>query len=322
MPQRLSDLDGKEVSLVGRAANRRRFLVLKSATGEAQMDEVKALQHIEAIDKAGLGEAVEALTAADSELAASVLSKAAMTDEEKRKVKAALRVLGPEVAKKLPGFLRAAGMHEDEEEKPPMKKSDEQSEDKPEVKPTAEIKKNADGTWDLSALPDSQRPAFEAVIKAQEADSAKLRDELKKAADAAKASDEKLATIQAEKERAEMITKAAEFRDLPGASPDDMGPILIKIRKALETAEFDKVFAMLKASALIVRKSALFGEIGSGDQGGTSAKAEANRKAEELRKHETGLSLQQARAKVYKSDPALMERVNAEEAEQRQRARE
>jgi len=317
MPQRLSELHSKEVSLVGRAANRRRLLLLKR-DGEA-MDEVKALQHIEQLDKDGLGEALEALTTADSELATSVLSKAAMTEVEKTRVKAALRVMGADLAKKLPGFLREAGAIEEEK---PVKKNDEKPEDKVVVQPSAEITKNADGSWNLSALPDAQRPAFEAVIKAQETEAAKLRTDLQKAAEDAKAAQDSLATIQAEKDRADAIAKAAEFKDLPGANPDDFGPILVKVKKALEPAEYEKLTGILKASAVIVRKSPLFAELGAEGASETSAKAELHRKAEALRKTDATLSIQQARAKVIKSDTALMQRVNEEEAAQRQRARE
>lgn len=321
MAQRLTDLDGKEVSLVTRAANRRRFLVLKS-DGDEAMDDVKALKDIETIDKAGLGDAIEALTAADPTLTAALLEKSAMTEDEKRKIKAAMRVMGADLAKKMPGFLRAAGAMDDEDddkEKKAMKKSEDE---KPDLKPVAQITKGADGTWDLSALPAEQRPAFEAVIKSQEADATALRAELKKAADEAEASKAQLATLEAERERAAAIAKAAEFRDLPGANPDDMGPILVKIKKALEAAEYEKLTGILKASANVIRKSAVFSEIGAGDGSPTTARAELARKADELRKSEPSLTPQQARARVIKSDSGLMDRVNAEEAAQRQRARE
>lgn len=321
MAQRLTDLDGKEVSLVTRAANRRRFLVLKS-DGDETMDEVKALKDIETIDKAGLGDAIEALAATDPTLTADLLEKSAMTEDEKRKIKAAMRVMGADLAKKMPGFLRAAGAMDDEDDKETkaMKKSEDE---KPEAKPAAaQITKGADGTWDLSALPAEQRPAFEAVIKSQEADATALRAELKKAADEAEASKAQLATLEAERERSAAISKAAEFRDLPGANPDDMGPILVKIKKALESAEYEKLTGILKASATVIRKSAVFSEIGAGDGSATSAKAELQRRADELRKADASLTPQQARARVIKSDSDLMSRVNAEEAAQRQRARE
>lgn len=313
MTQRLSELTGREISLVTRPANRRRFLLLKGDTGDA-MDDVKALQHVEQIDKEGLGSAIEALAGADSDFAKDVLAKAMMTEDEKARLRAALRVMGPEMAKKV---LKAA--EPEEEETPVAKKDDEKPKDE---KPAVTVTKNADGSWDFSALPETQRPVFEAVIKATEADSAKLREDLKKADERAAASEEKLNALAAEKDRAESIQKAAEFKDLPGAAPDDMGPILLKIKKALDAAEYEKLTQILKASAAIVRKSALFMEVGAGDQGGASAHAELASKAAELRKADTTLSPQAARAKVLKSDPDLSNRVMAEETERRQRARE
>lgn len=317
MTQRLSEMNGKEISLVTRPANRRRFLLLKGDTGDA-MDDVKALQHVEQIDKEGLGSAIEALAGADTDFAKDVLAKASMTDDEKTRLKAALRVMGPEIAKKMATLLAEPGTVEKEE--PVAKKSDDE---KPkDEKPAVTVTKNADGSWDFSALPETQRPVFEAVIKAQEADTAKLREDLKKADERAAASEEKLNALAAEKDRAESIQKAAEFKDLPGAAPDDVGPILLKIKKALDAAEYEKLTQILKASAAIVRKSALFLEVGAGEQGGTSAHAELASKAAELRKADTTLSPQAARAKVLKSDPDLSNRVMAEETERRQRARE
>lgn len=298
------------------------------------MDEVKALQHIEKIDADGHGDLIEALAGTDPEGADAFIAKAELTDEDKRRVKAALRVMGTDVAKK---YLAALEPKVEKEEGAKCPHCDASNKTgalmcKDCGKPmtakgvskmaNVDIQKNADGSYNLDAFPEEQRPALEAVLKAADTQVAATRAELEKAAAKAQESEARLATIQAETERKESIQKAAEFRDLPGANPDDLGPVLLKIKKALDPAEYEKLTSILKASATIVRRSALFTEIGSDVAGANTARAELDKKVDDLRKSNPKLTVEAARAQVYKSDKALMDRVQAEDAERRQRARE
>lgn len=337
MAQRLSDLHGREVSLVGRAANRRRFLLTKADEGEKPMpklDEVKALQTIEKIDAEGNGDLIEALAGSDPEGVSELLAKADLSEDEKRRARIAMRVMGADVAKKYLAALtkveepgakcphcdaanKAGAVMCAECGKPMMAKN--KGVTKMDL---TTIEKRSDGSYNLDGVPEEQRPAIEAVLKSADAREAQLRAELEKSSKEAEKAQNQLAEIQAESERKDAIAKAAEFRDLPGVNPDDFGPVLQKIRKAVEPAEYDGLLKVLRASQAIVRKSALFGEIGEDAGGSQSARAELNRKAEDLRKGDPKLSIEQARARVIKSDTALMQRVNQEDAERRQRARE
>lgn len=320
MPQQLSDLAGREVSLVGRAANRRRFLLTKKDGGQS-VDEVKALQTIEKLDADGMGAALESLAGADpAELAA--LLKGTMTDEEKQKITAAVRVLGSDVLKKMPAFLREAGMMDEEDEDESAKKLKAKKKGKSMAKsedtetPT-EVRKNADGTWDVTAVPEAQRPSIEAVLKAADTREAELRAQLAKSDEAKAEAEAEAAKLTADKERNEAIAKAAEFKGLPGLTADDFAPDLIVIRKALTPERYEKFTKMLKGAATIVLKSGLLAEMGSGDEGSKTARAELNEKVDALRKSDGKLTVEQARARIYKSDKALMERVNAEDATRR-----
>ena len=101
--QWLKDLMVREVSTVGRAANRRRFLVLK---GDTEMfDEIKALEAIQRLDEDGMGAAITLLEGKDLDVTDALLKDANLSEGDALKVKAALRVLGPDLAAMLPDLL-------------------------------------------------------------------------------------------------------------------------------------------------------------------------------------------------------------------------
>jgi len=68
-----------------------------------------------------------------------------------------------------------------------------------------------DGTLDLSQVPENMRPVFQTIWKDKEDSKGKL-----------KAAEEKIEKADKEKVRKEWITKADEFKDLPGVNVEEL----------------------------------------------------------------------------------------------------
>jgi len=324
MPKRLSGLEGAEISLVPKAANRRRFLLLK---GDTEMfDEVKALEQVAAIDKAGLGDAVEALAStAENASAAALLKDAGLNETETARVKAAFRVLGEELGKKV--LAKATPADEGDGKMPcpecgamvskeakfcpecgaGMKAGAKKAKSEDDMTKGAKISKADDGTWDLSAIAEDQRPAIEAVLKAQDAETAVLKEKVEKES-------KERARLEDEKQKVEFIRQAGEFAHLPGAKADDLGPILRKAAGAMEPKEYEKLREVLKGADKIAEDSALFTELGAAGPGtgDGSAYGKITALAEELRKGDTKLSPEQAKARIIKTHPELFKQHQAE----------
>lgn len=280
MATQLTDLTVDEVSLVDRAANRRRFLLMKSAghTGDDMaIDEVKILKTVETIDKAGFGPALEALAADKDPTETEELLKS-VPEADRPKARAAIRVLGGALAKSLM-----------------TPKTVEKIVEKTVV---PGVIKKADGSYDLSGVKDeTARAALEITLK--KADEADAR-----------------ATKVEKERRREHVTKAitTDFKHLPGVTADDFAPIIEKVQDALEPKEYTRLTTALKAASEAIRKGAMFTELGrdaSGVAAGTAA-AEIQAKAEELRKADPKMTIEQARARVIKSDRPLYDRSVAE----------
>jgi hypothetical protein len=264
-------------------------------------DEVKALQTLEKLDAQGDGELVEALAAADDPILAEQVDKAACTAEEKKRLKAAMRLMGPELAKKFK-------FPDDLEDPENDAEGDEEAEKVKAKKAEDEAAALAKAAADAPALP------ADVVERLAKADIAAV--ELKKAQD-------EVATLRHEKERSAYITKAADITDaLPNATADDMGGILLKTSKALTKAEQDKLETVLKSANEVIKKSDLFKEFGSalGD-GDTDPAAQLKAMAEDVRKAEPKLSVEQARAKVLKEHPEIMSALNKAQDERVRKAR-
>lgn len=163
-----------------------------------------------------------------------------------------------------------------------------------------------------SDLPEPVRKALQkaeddrqtAIAKAEEAGR-----EAKEANDLAKAERE-------ERVSAEFIQKAEAFKGLP-TEPSQFGPLLKEANEKLSKENYDELQRVLKAADAGLTEGELFKEQGRAGGGrppesDTSAAAEVTRKAEELRKSETDLSMEQAKAKVMKGDRDLQARYLAE----------
>lgn len=117
--------------------------------------------------------------------------------------------------------------------------------------------------------------------------------------------------LEDEHENQRYITKAQQFKHTPGVTADDFGPILRKCADALG-ADFAKLEQVLKAGDEAARQAALYEEIGSDAPARGSAEAEVSVLAKEIKKAEPKLSDGEARARVWKGRPDLMNRYEDE----------
>lgn len=332
----LDGLNTEEVSLVNRAANKRRFLIRKGAT--MALDDVKALALIEKADAAGLGAVLEALVSDGEPLTdaqvAKLMKATGMSHDDYKKVRSAMKVLGPDLGKKFPQFTKVlaydqedaqdGGADEDSEDGADRSKAHSQSEDEDTEKAVADGKldqgpedgeedrmntgkqrrktrKGADGGPDLSAEVADRLRKAEEDAEERKAENADLKARIQKMED--------------DKARASYITKAAAIGGhLPGASADDLGSILFQTSRVLKAADQAKLEAVLKAADAAIRTGVLK-EIGSESADGespTSANAELASRATALQKADPKLSLETAKYRILKTDSGLQTRINAE----------
>jgi hypothetical protein len=119
--------------------------------------------------------------------------------------------------------------------------------------------------------------------------------------------DERLAKEKAAAVRKSYIEKATDYKNIPGVTADDFGPILMKCEAALDEDEVKKLNEILKAACENMRTD-LTKESGSGVDTGAEdivARIDALVKAE--MEADSKLSSAQARARVYKKEPALLQ---------------
>src|SRR3989338_651520 len=134
------------------------------------------------------------------------------------------------------------------------------------------------------------------------AEVADLKKRATEAEAAQKAAETRIAKMEDERQREVFIAKAQEFKDLPGANPDDLGPILRKAYGVWTPEEQQKVEAMLRGAVKIAQDSALFQEIGAARPAVGSALDKLNAKANELVQKDGKMTFAQAFAKVCDTD--------------------
>lgn len=132
-------------------------------------------------------------------------------------------------------------------------------------------------------------PAVRALIEKQNA-------ELKKQADIAKA--EREARLEAV-----FISKAEELPHFPGDSKGKAA-LLRSIADSLDPEQAEEVEKALRAMNAKIEQGSLFKSIGTGGAETTISKT-VEAKAEELRKADPSLTIEQARVKVYESDAEI-----------------
>ncbi len=299
----------------------RRTFLIKKGDATMALDDVAAIQALNDLDEAGMTEIVADLAKAHDD--EDELDKAFpnMTAAEKKRLVAAKRILGPKMKKYLKTHAEPDGDEEDEEpdgDEGTLKRKrarakarkakygpDQEPEGEEDFESTpAKFHKSADGEYDLSEIPEAQRPAVLAILTKADED----RERLAKA-------EANLSTMLEKEERQVFIRKAAGMQHLPDAKADDLAEILRKTSKTLSPAQQTKLESVLTKADTVIAKSALFGEIGSAvtDESMGDPEAELAAKAEQLQKSEQGLSITAARAKVLKSvdhgGPELLRRI-------------
>jgi hypothetical protein len=229
----LTNLETFEVSLVPKAANKRKFLILKSDEGGTdQMNYDEILKSVLETDLENEPEVDK------------VMKQAKLSDKATAACKSVLKTLSaykdemPKNVMKMLADLSGYGYATPYEYGDKKKKS----------------LAKADGTLDLDGVPEDIKPALESLWKEHE-DTAKKAQELE--AQIKKAENEKVTK--------EYIEKAATYKNL-AIKADEFGPVLKAIALA-NPDEYAKVEAVLKAADVALSKGGLFAEIGSAGGG-------------------------------------------------------
>lgn len=137
----------------------------------------------------------------------------------------------------------------------------------------------------------------------------KLDDAEKRATEA----EERIAKLEAEKRNTIFVKQAGELTALPGFKPDDHATLLDKIEAAIGAESYEAFIGILKSAAQAVRTGELFKTAGRGGIS-TSIETEVQEAADELRKTNPDWTVEKARAEVWKRNPELYVRYEAERA--------
>jgi hypothetical protein len=174
--------------------------------------------------------------------------------------------------------------------------------------------KKEDGSWDLSAVPEDQRPALELVLKTHDDELAELR----KANETEKSkADEAIEIAKAERDARETREYIAKSESLDKLAKDDseFGEVLKSIARAeaekhLPEGTVEKLDTVLAAANEAVEKGALFMELGRAGHGESSdVEKQLDAKADEIRKSEPSLTKEQALEKAYNDNPELYSKL-------------
>lgn len=139
----------------------------------------------------------------------------------------------------------------------------------------------------LKSLPESLRKMFE---------------------DAKKIADDAQAVAKAEKDarlNAEFISKAKELNSLT-VDPEAFGPLLKRASEVMAAADFEALMQVFKAADAQLKEAGLFKEHGrNSDGGGGDVLKRAQALADELKKNNPTLTIEQALTKVWEQNPDL-----------------
>ena len=289
---RLTDLEVAEVSLVGKPANQRSFLVFKEEEGgNKQMPDVN--EKILEILQEELPENIV------SQLEDGELEQ--LAEEELEALRSAIKLLRaykqelPENVLETLAELAELKLPETEVEEVTSQDEDEKIMSKKMLKGYPEPVKKADGSFDLSGVPKEQRAIIEALWKQAER-SELLEKELKDERD--------------QRLIKQYIEKAESFSNLP-IKASEIGPVF-KTLAEKAPKEFEKIDSLLKAVDEALGQSKLYKEIGSNHQGPSNAWAKVEQLAMQIVRKDSGLTKEQAITKVLEENPALYSEYLAE----------
>ncbi len=258
MVTKLTDITTDEVSLVGKGANKKKFLLFKSKEGTMEelikelLEEVKPLDGekdlVAKLKKSKMSEGDIAITQAALRLLSGVtdgIKKSGIVikgfeQEEPAKVdaKAAGEYLKGAKPEDRQAVAQAAGIE-------PERFEQAFAEPKPDDIEGDILK--ADGSLDEKKVPKELRPALQLLFKD--------RQETKKQLSEA---NEKIEKAEKEKKRSAIQKKAEEVKDVPSVNVEELTDTLMK----LDEEDQEKLLKPLRASAEAISKGKLFGEKG------------------------------------------------------------
>ena len=126
---------------------------------------------------------------------------------------------------------------------------------------------------------------------------------------------ERVEKMEAKQRRDRYIQKAALYKHIPGALPEDFGPILAKIDGVLNEAEREKFDKVLGATEAALRQAAIFQEFGrSGDADGTEPGNALTKLAKAKQVADPKLTFSEAYAVVLRENPSIYDQYLVEKA--------
>lgn len=267
----LKDLEAIEVSLVPKAANKKKFLLLKSEGG-FQVDEIlKALVETELEDEKKID---------------TILKQMKLTDRATAAVKGAMKLLNAfrdELPEDLMKTLAGLAGYEFKPEEIEMKKACGSDGYKP-------LKKE-DGSLNLDNVPNDVKPMLIALWKENE--------EMVKKADSLEAMIKK----QEDEKLTEKYVGVAKSYQGFSMNPEEFGLVLKEIAvNAPNTIE--KIEEVLKSADMAITNGNLFKEIGSSASGSINAMDKIEKRADEIMKSEK-ITKAEAITKALENDPEL-----------------
>ncbi len=309
MTTKLTNITTDEVSLVGKGANRKKFLLFKSKEGTMEELLKELLEETKAID-------------GEKDLLAD-LKKAKFSAEDTSAVQASIRLLSG-----LADKLKKAGIvvkaFETKADPPKVERKNigeylkkSSAEDRAwvakdlGVDPTrfeeafgpAKTEDNvllkADGSLNLDAIPKEMRPAMGLLFKDRAETAKKLKD-----------AEEKIEKADQEKKRAVWITKATEFKDLPGTDVEKLADTLMK----LDDTGAELIMTQLRGNLAIIEKGDFFTEHGRPGPGAGAGSAieKVNLLVTGIIKKDDKLTQIDAMQLVMRENPALYEEYKKE----------
>lgn len=169
-----------------------------------------------------------------------------------------------------------------------------------------DLKKTAGDDKDTDDVLKGASPEIQEMVKAVKAEAAA-------ATASAEATAQKVEKLEDAKENSRFLAIVEKgMRSLPEAPADDLAPILRKCAKALDEDEYKRLEKILTTASTQIQEGLLLKRMGSGGVQSTSVDAEIQEKVDELRKVHPTMKDQQLRGKVFKSDPDLRRRQEAE----------
>jgi len=324
-PHELRNLFVKEISLVDRAANRRKFLLFKSESGQGGNPMPQAtLTEAEVLE---LDTALNTPTETEGTVLAAMETavEKALSSGDKNKVTAALRLLGgveDSAVKALVKELSAAASGSAPEKVESAKKAEPKPEE-PVVRKEAPVPKADEKPKEPEKVPElpeevtelAKRGDYVAITKAagENPGVMALVVELLKSRDGEIQDLKKFQVEQIAKADAEEVARIVDEADLPGAAREDQ----IALVKGMDSDAREKFAALAKGIQANLKAGVSAGQVGTPRRGGPTSTAwdTIQKRAKELvAKSATKLDQNDAFAQVIEDDPDLARQYRAEVA--------